>query len=190
MVSSQGSLWWMDSNPSQRSPGSSRSKRKGTLWLTDQDRCVDNLLSKVASDLGDPIVRVSGERIESPEYLVSVIERHLRDYAVGEVVILGHSYFIPFEKGANKLGETEYVGEHDCLLRRVAKRQQSSKLAEQRLLKVNVELSQFCSLYKIQAIAELQMTPLFFRVESNALCWYDEYAMEFQAIGNESIFPH
>ncbi|WDI41501.1 hypothetical protein [Bremerella sp. P1] len=186
MVSSQGSFWWMDKEPSQNSSASLRPQRKPTLWLTDQDRCVNRLLTKIEKAYGDPIVRVSGELFESPEYLVSVIEESLGDYAIGEVVILGHSYFLPSGQAFESFRPGDSASESTNLLQRMAKRQEANKLAEQRLLGVNLELAQLCALNKHPLIAEIQVTSLFFRVESHAVCCYNERTMQFEALGTGS----
>lgn len=186
MVSSQGSFWWMDRGPSQNSSASYRSQRKATLWITDQDSCVNRLLSKIESTYHDPIVRVSGELFESPQYLVSVIEESLAVYAIGEVVILGHSYFLPYGQALESVRPDECASEPSSLLQRMAKRQEANKLAEQRLLDVNAELAQSCALHKYPLVAEIQVTSLFFRVESEAVCCFNERTRQFEALRNDS----
>ncbi|WP_144970757.1 hypothetical protein [Bremerella volcania] len=146
---------------------------------------MNRLLSRIVNTYGDPIVRVSGELFESPLHLISVIEENLRDYAIGEVVILGHSHFLPPGQASNNVSPGDCIAEPSSLLQRMAKRQESSKLAEQRLLEVNVQLAQLCAIHKYSTVAEIQVTSLFFRVESHAVYSYNERTMQFEALGSE-----
>ena len=184
MVSSHGSFSWMDGHASPNASAPTRSQRHVTLWITDHNRCVDRLLSQVESTYGDPILRVAGHLFDSPQQLLNLIKKDFTEYAIEEIVIVGHSHFLPSTRTLSST-QDNCSKEPGGLLHRMAKRQESCQQAEQRLLGVSVELAHLCAGHNHPMLANLKVDSLFYREESGAVCYYNQRTMQFEAFASE-----
>ncbi|RCS49133.1 hypothetical protein DTL42_11355 [Bremerella cremea] len=187
MVSSNGFFGWMDAHPSSDSPEDYVTQSHSTLWISDHDPCVDSLLNRVTAQFGDPVARFPADVFESSQNLVREIRGTTTDWQQLDVIVVGHPCFLPVSQlvhGSNEFSENDNLN-LDSLTMRVTRKQRQSKLAEQRLLGVSAQLAQACTMLDHLAIRHVLVTPMFFRPESGAICFYDERTSGFQAIGRK-----
>ncbi|WP_146117959.1 MULTISPECIES: hypothetical protein [Pirellulaceae] len=189
MVSSNGYFDWMDDHPSNESSQDCVAPSHSTLWISDQDQCVDSLLNRAASQFGDPVARFPADSFGSSQNMVLEIRASVKECHQLDIIVVGHSCFLPLGelmRVRHEFSQHESLSS-DSLIMRVARKQRLTELAKQRLLAVSAELAHAFSNLDHSASQKVLVTPLFFRPESGAICFYNEHISDFQAIGNELI---
>lgn len=177
MVSSNQFFDWLDDG--DRRPSMHPSPGRGNvLWLSDQHSYVNSLIKKIDDRFGDLVLRMPSDTFDAPDELATTILTAANTAQISEVVVIGHSHF----QSQHQLSQvnSQFIDGQatNSFTQRFLKKQHLNQLAKQRLLEVTRKLF---SMHDTQ-VHGLLVSPLFFRVEDGAVCYFNVETNQFEAV--------